>query len=114
MDVRVEIQESIKSVQTNNASELKPRTAPPLRGGGSCSENWWVFVIAIVVIIIGFIIMSVGSVYYTNNEKNIDARNALIAGSVILLVGIICCLGAICQACQDACDKCCGCHLSCC
>jgi hypothetical protein len=86
---------------------------PSLRGGGYCAEGCWVIVLIIIVFVIGFILISVGGAVYYNDINNTAGRNALIAGSVFLALSILCCLAAICRACQDSCEFCCDCHLGC-
>ncbi len=105
--------EPTEIVPASNASEARLKKFSALRGGGSCREHCYVIVIVIIIIVVGFIILGAGGAAYSINNNNTAARNAAFAGAAILALGILCCLAAICQACQDSCDFCCDCHLSC-
>ncbi len=114
--------EPTEIVPASNASEARLKKCSPLRGGGSCGEYCYAIVIIIILIVVGFIIilivvgfiiLAVGGAAYSNNNNNTAARDAVYAGAAILALGILCCLDAICQACQDSCDFCCDCRLTC-
>ncbi len=106
--------EPIKIVPASNPSEARLKKCSLLRGGGSCGGYCYAICIIIIILVVGFIIFAAGTAAYTNNYNNTAAYYALIVGSIILGIGILCCLAAICQACQDSCDFCCDCHLVCC
>ncbi|UJR12270.1 hypothetical protein I4U23_016447 [Adineta vaga] len=111
METKIEMKEPTAPVSTCNTSEVKMKKSPPLRGGGACRDHCKTFCFIGVFITIGVIVATVGVIVHSNNESNFHARNAWIAGAVIVILGILCCLLAICQAFQDSCDYCCDCHL---
>ncbi|CAF3958459.1 unnamed protein product, partial [Rotaria sp. Silwood1] len=103
-----------ETVSASNASNATLKKLPPLRGGDSCREHCYTIICVVVFMSIGFIIFAAGTGAYTNDNNNTAARNAAIVGGVILAFGILCCIGAICKACADGTDHCCGCHFICC
>ncbi|CAF4048093.1 unnamed protein product, partial [Adineta steineri] len=104
---------STDAASTSNVSEVQVKKFPRLRGGGYCHSACCAIVVITILIVIGLIILSAAGYFYNNDNNNTNARNAVIAGGVILAVDILGCFGAICQACQDSCDFCCKCHLTC-
>ena len=60
----------------------------PLRGGGYCRDACWAIVLITVLLVIGFVILSAGGAVYSNDNNNTAARNATIAGAIILALGL--------------------------